>query len=176
MAHGARSQERPPDPQQIRVLVVEPQNSRSQTLRLLLECGYKVGMMQGAPPACRAHPRRPRNCLPWPRGSPRQRHRARQRPSALPPAQATAVQTGSEALQLLSTQLAASGEPGFDILVKEHEPPASNATRFLRKLQAADAGGVLRTLPVIGGSARAWPGPQGYTAPPGGAAPPKIAA
>lgn len=40
--------------------------------------------MQGAPPPCRAHPRRPRNRLAWPRGSPRQRHRARQRPRAPP--------------------------------------------------------------------------------------------
>lgn len=61
--------------------------------------------------------------------------------------QAVGVQTGSEALQLLQGQVQTAGEPGVDIIFKEHEPPSSNAARFLKQLQA-DA--VLRTVPVIG--------------------------
>lgn len=67
------------------------------------------------------------------------------------------MQTGSEALQLLQAQLQESGEPAVDIILKEHEPPTSNAPRFLKRLE-----GVLRTVPVIG----AWPlvaaGPSGH--------------
>lgn len=67
--------------------------------------------------------------------------------SALLPFQATGAQTGSDALQLLRAQLHDAGEPGWDIILKEHEPPNSNAAYFLRKLQG-DA--VLRNVPVVG--------------------------
>ena len=55
--------------------------------------------------------------------------------------------TGGEALDLLLENLRATGHPGVDIILKQHEPPSSNAPRFLRKLRAVEA---LASLPVIG--------------------------
>lgn len=55
--------------------------------------------------------------------------------------------TGGEALDLLAANLRATGSCGVDIVLKEHDPPTSNAARFLKKLRAVEA---LASLPVIG--------------------------
>ncbi len=132
MASG-KPEQHAPNPQQIRVLVVCPQqNSRLQTLSLLQDTGYQVRWCWHASLA------RLSRGVPW---------IYIHCNFCLFLSQATGVQTGSDALQLLRAQLKESGEPAFDIILKEHEPPHSNAAKFLRKLPA-DA--VLRTVPVIG--------------------------
>ena len=59
------------------------------------------------------------------------------------------MKTARDALQLI-----ASGqgnlwdkESQFDIILKEHEPPAANACRLLRKMARSE---VLRRIPVVG--------------------------
>lgn len=58
--------------------------------------------------------------------------------------QASYVGTGADALRLLHSSK--SGPGGFDILLKDHSPPASNAERFLRNLEKGGFGDV----PCIG--------------------------
>lgn len=46
-----------------------------------------------------------------------------------------AAQRGSEALQLLADRVAATGSPGVDLILKDHDPPATNSVRFLHRLK-----------------------------------------
>jgi CheY-like chemotaxis protein len=57
------------------------------------------------------------------------------------------VKNTAEALQLLKEQQARDGAPGVDLILKEHDPPAANACRLLRRILEDD---VLRTIPVVG--------------------------
>lgn len=63
------------------------------------------------------------------------------------------VKGTAEAVQLLKEQQARDGAPGVDLILKEHDPPAANACRLLRRILEDD---VLRTIPVVG-AARACP-------------------
>ncbi|KAK9817927.1 hypothetical protein WJX72_004443 [[Myrmecia] bisecta] len=60
--------------------------------------------------------------------------------------QVTAVKTGQEALQLLQKQQDLEDGLPFDLILKEHEPPAVNACRLLRKVLGDE---VLRRVPVV---------------------------
>eukprot|EP00195_Chlamydomonas_chlamydogama_P005520 CAMPEP_0202894608 /NCGR_PEP_ID=MMETSP1392-20130828/3977_1 /ASSEMBLY_ACC=CAM_ASM_000868 /TAXON_ID=225041 /ORGANISM="Chlamydomonas chlamydogama, Strain SAG 11-48b" /LENGTH=1255 /DNA_ID=CAMNT_0049579353 /DNA_START=133 /DNA_END=3900 /DNA_ORIENTATION=+ len=57
----------------------------------------------------------------------------------------TAVKTSKEAIGLLATH-AGGADPPFDIILKEHEPPAANACRLLRKMARSE---LLATIPVV---------------------------
>lgn len=58
------------------------------------------------------------------------------------------MSTTKEALQLLSDGLAA-GEAGYDLILKEHELPLTNACKLVRKLAQHES---LRQIPVVGES------------------------
>jgi hypothetical protein len=65
-----------------------------------------------------------------------------------PPAlQVVAAQRGSEALQLLADRVAATGSPGLDLILKDHDPPATNSVRFLHRLKERQE---LSKTPCIG--------------------------
>lgn len=49
--------------------------------------------------------------------------------------------------------MAATGSPGVDVILKNHDPPESNAVRFLHRLQQSPA---LQAIPTIS----EWP-PEG---------------
>lgn len=57
------------------------------------------------------------------------------------------MQRGSEALRLLEER--ATSGCGVHVVLKDHEPPSSNAVRFLKRLREHPLAG-LRTVPVIG--------------------------
>lgn len=57
------------------------------------------------------------------------------------------MKSTAEALQLLKEQQTRDGAPGVDLILKEHDPPAANACRLLRRTLEDD---VLRTVPVVG--------------------------
>lgn len=59
--------------------------------------------------------------------------------------QVTAVPTTTAALHLLKEQQARDGAPGFDLILKDHDPPAVNACRLLRRLVEDET---LKTVPV----------------------------
>ncbi len=63
-----------------------------------------------------------------------------------PHQQVTAVRTSKEAFQCLST-FAGEGRP-FDLVLKEHEPPQSNACRFMLRMSAQSEH--FRHTPVVG--------------------------
>jgi CheY-like chemotaxis protein len=67
------------------------------------------------------------------------RHEASTRP------QVTAVPTTTAALHLLKEQQARDGAPGFDLILKDHDPPAANACRLLRRLVEDET---LKTVPI----------------------------
>ena len=127
-------------PQSLRVLVVDSKASaRQEVVALLRKCTYQVrcglvssvrwqeaeaiGWFRVAVP-----PVRP-GCKP------------------LPVLQVMEVKSTAEALQLLKDQQARDGAPGVDLIMKEHDPPAANACRLLRRTLEDD---VLRTVPVVG--------------------------
>ena len=53
--------------------------------------------------------------------------------------------TTTAALHLLKEQQAKSGAPGYDLVLKDHSPPASSACRLLRRLVEDET---LKTVPV----------------------------
>ena len=129
----------PPDPRNVSVLVVDGNpSSLASTVGLLEECAYKV------------RPTVARRWASQAAGAASERQACVEARRLCCGAQVTTVQTGSAALQLMLDNHRAAGslgDCGFDILLKEHEPPASNAARFLKKLRAHEC---LRALPVIG--------------------------
>jgi hypothetical protein len=71
--------------------------------------------------------------------------------------QALAVQTGKEALAILEDGVLGGGAgPRVDIVLKEHDPPSSNAARFLQNLRSYPQ---FTFIPVIGAPARLTPPP-----------------
>lgn len=60
--------------------------------------------------------------------------------------QVTAARTCKEAMQLLATHSLNGSEAPFDLILKDHEPPASNACRLLRKIAKTEH---VRRIPVI---------------------------
>ena len=66
---------------------------------------------------------------------------------APPRLQVVAAQRGSEALQLLADRVAATGSPGVDLILKDHDPPATNSVRFLHRLKERQE---LSKTPCIG--------------------------
>ena len=58
--------------------------------------------------------------------------------------------TTTASLHLLKEQQARSGAPGYDLVLKDHSPPASSACRLLRRLVEDET---LKTVPV---GASAW--------------------
>ncbi|KAK9842574.1 hypothetical protein WJX81_006867 [Elliptochloris bilobata] len=58
----------------------------------------------------------------------------------------TAVPTTTAALHLLKRQQARSGSPQYDLILKDHDLPASNACRLLRRLVEDET---LKTVPVV---------------------------
>lgn len=123
------------EPRAITVLVIDSNPaSREATLELLAESGYKVR----GPPGSPAKPPTPALADPAPPGPP----------------QTLACARGSEALDLLSERVRATGSPGVEVVLKDHAPPASNAVRFLHRLAERPAlAGVLpigeRPLPAL---------------------------
>lgn len=125
------------EPRAITVLVVDNNpSSRASTLRLLQECSYNVRRAWGPGGAVAV-----RAALPSLLWTVCRTYWAR---SLL---QAVAAQRGSEALRLLEERAAATGSPGVHVVLKDHDPPASNAVRFLHRLREHPS---LRGLPVIG--------------------------
>ena len=57
------------------------------------------------------------------------------------------MQKGSEALALFAQNIAAGRGPSVDVILKAHDPPASNAPRFLQKLGEIES---LKAIPTIG--------------------------
>ena len=58
------------------------------------------------------------------------------------------VKSTAEALQVLKEQQSRDGSNlGVDLILKEHDPPHSNACRLLGRILEDD---VLRTIPVVG--------------------------
>jgi hypothetical protein len=58
------------------------------------------------------------------------------------------VKSTAEALQVLKEQQSRDGTNlGVDLILKEHDPPHSNACRLLGRILEDD---VLRTIPVVG--------------------------
>lgn len=64
-----------------------------------------------------------------------------------PETQTVEAQCGSEALKLLEERLAATGSPGVDAILKNHDPPESNGVRFLHRLREHPR---LRNIPTVG--------------------------
>jgi CheY-like chemotaxis protein len=62
------------------------------------------------------------------------------------------VQTGLEALEFVQQPEHGSRVP-VDVILKDHDPPNSNALRFLKKLRESNDE-KLRTLPVVGEARR----------------------
>ncbi len=69
------------------------------------------------------------------------------------------MQRGSEALRLLEERVG-SGY-GVDLVLKDHEPPTSNAVRFLKRLREHPLAR-LRAVPVIGEFAGCPPLKEGF--------------
>ncbi len=61
-----------------------------------------------------------------------------------PSCQVTAVKTAREGLQLL---LDAEHGAGFDLVLKEHDPPGANACRLLKRMAKTEG---LTRIPVVG--------------------------
>lgn len=119
----------------ITVLVVDSDSASSAaTCALLTACAYQVRRARSVRPSQRPL---------WPP--------LYQRSLFCP--QALAVTSGAAALRLVEER-AAAGQ-GVHIVLKDHNPPASNAVRFLRRLRE-HATPALRDTPVIGAL---WSGP-----------------
>lgn len=72
------------------------------------------------------------------------------------------MRTGKDALEVLDERLQAGAGPGVDVILKEHDPPGSNAVRFLQKLRETAQ---LTFIPVIGAPPAARiPAPRGAAA------------
>lgn len=128
-------------PQSLRVLVVDSKASaRQEVTALLRKCSYQVRMWSGWAMSCKETVLSREFAL----GGP-------MRPAWKPlfPVQVMEVKSTAEALQLLKDQQARDGAPGVDLILKEHDPPAANACRLLRRTLEDD---VLRTVPVVGES------------------------
>ena len=123
------------EPGSITVLVVDSKPaSRAATLQLLRSAGYQVRARPGItqrPPGFAP----PRNAL------------AKPRPGAV--AQTCQCGTAADALDLLLSRQKGSAAPGIDVVLKDHEPPSSNAERLLRQLQKSGL-----DVPVIGAQPR----------------------
>ncbi len=64
-----------------------------------------------------------------------------------PTPQTVEAQSGGSALQLLEERAAATGSPDVDVILKNHDPPGSNAVRFLHRLSEHPS---LRSIPTVG--------------------------
>ena len=121
------------------VAVIDPNaSSRSSTAKLLEENGYKVrftSMHDMILLSNSTFPKTPQiSCSP-------------PQIFSIITLQVKAMQKGSEALALFAQNLAAGLGPSVDVILKAHDPPASNAPRFLQKLGEIES---LKTIPIIG--------------------------